>query len=107
VLGSMGTPHKVKVGKVEVFLCCEGCKHGKVDKQHWETIAQNMKQAQAQCPVMEKPLPDNAKSTVVNGRLVFVCCPPCTKKIAASPDTFLDEIDNLYQASIDSKNARR
>ncbi len=99
-LGLMGVPKKVRVGKMDVFLCCEGCQQGKVSNEHWTKIAQNIKAAQAKCPVMEKALPANAKSAVIEGRLVFVCCPPCTKKIANDPATHFAKIDNYYQASL-------
>lgn len=102
-LGSMGSPMKVKAGGMDVFLCCEGCKEGKVDQQHWATVRNNIKTAQAKCPVMEKALPANAKSTVVNGQLVFVCCPPCTKKIDKAPAKFLAKIDSYYMTSLGQK----
>lgn len=104
-LGSMGPPLRVKAGGMDLFLCCEGCKEGKVDKQHWATIRNNFKTAQAKCPVMEKALPANAKSTVVDGQLVFVCCPPCTKKIHKDPATFLPKIEAYYMASLRKNEA--
>jgi len=101
-LGSMGVPKKVRVGKMDVFLCCEGCEQGKVSNENWTKIAQNIKAAQGMCPVMEKALPANAKSAVIEGRLVFVCCPPCTKKIANDPATHFAKIDKYYQTSLSS-----
>lgn len=100
-LGSMGTPFKVRVGGMEVFLCCEGCKSGTIDRGHWSEIAKHIKDAQARCPVMDKELPANAKSAVVNGQLVYVCCPPCTKKIAADPAEYLSKVNAYYTASLD------
>ena len=99
-LGSMGSPVKVRAGELDLFLCCEGCKEGSVSREHWATIRENVAKAQGICPVMEKQLPAKAKSTVVNGQLVFVCCPPCTKKIAADPKTFLDKVDGYYQTAL-------
>ncbi len=96
-LGRMGVPKKVRVGKLDVFLCCEGCAEGKVSNELWAKVAENIKSAQGKCPVMEKPLPANAKSTIVNGQLVFVCCPPCIKKIEAAPTEYLTKIDRYYQ----------
>ena len=98
-LGSMGAPIKVKAGGMDLFLCCQGCKEGKVNKEHWATIRGNIAKAQGICPVMEKELPANAKSTVVNGQIVFVCCPPCTKKIEKDPAKFLAKVDSYYVAS--------
>jgi|GEM_PF-677980 len=103
-LGSTGTPQKVRVGELDVFLCCEGCKQGKISQAHWTTIAKNLKSAQAKCPVMEKALPANAKSTVVDGQLVFVCCPPCIKKLAAQPKKYSTKVADYYMSSISAES---
>jgi hypothetical protein len=99
-LGSMGTPVKVQVGQETVFLCCQGCLQGKISAEHWATIHANMARAQGKCPVMEKTLPASPKWTIVEGQVVFVCCPPCTQKIAADPATYLQKVDALYSASL-------
>jgi hypothetical protein len=99
-LGIMGTPIKRKIGKEEVFLCCEACTKGKVDRKHWGTIHANFAKAQGMCPVMKKPLPANPKWTVVDGQIVYVCCPPCVKKIEADPKTFVTKVASLYTASL-------
>lgn len=106
LLGAMGTPQKVRVGKMAVFLCCEGCKQDKINKTHWSAIAQNLKQAQGKCPVMEKALPANAKSTIVDGRLVFICCPPCTKKITADPNKYLAKVTDYYRQFLSARVAQ-
>jgi hypothetical protein len=33
------------------------------------------------------------KSTVVDGRKIFVCCPPCIEKIEADPSSFVLKVD--------------
>ena len=99
-LGTMGKPIRVKAGGMNLYLCCEGCKEGKVNQDHWATIQHNIAKAQGICPVMEKELPANAKSAVIEGQLVFVCCPPCTKKIEKDPRKFLGKIDSYYMASL-------
>lgn len=104
-LGSMGTPLKVNAGGMDLFLCCDACKTGKINNQHWATILGNIAKAQGICPVMEKELPANAKSTVVDGQLIFVCCPPCTKKIEKEPAKFLAKIDSYYMASLQQTTA--
>ncbi len=106
-LGSMGTPIKAKVGESTVFLCCKACLKGKVDPQHWATIHANIAKAQRICPVMKHELPKNPKWTIVEGQIVYVCCPPCTKKIAADPKTYLQQVDGLYTASLQAKQARK
>lgn len=93
-LGSMGPPVKVKVGEEEVaFLCCEGCVGKQIKAEHWATIQTNLATAQKICPVMGQPVDASMKSTVVNGRKIFVCCPPCIEKIKADPATYVAKLD--------------
>ncbi len=99
-LGDHGKPIKVKAGKEEIFLCCKGCLSEKINPQHWATIHANMARAQGKCPVMKKKLPANPKSVVVNGQTIYVCCPPCTKKIAANPGPFLSTVDTYYEQAL-------
>ena len=94
-LGSMGKPIKVKVGAEEVaFLCCKSCIGKQINAEHWTTIQTNLATAQKTCPVMGKPVDASMKSTVVNGRRIFVCCPPCIEKIQADPATFVANLDS-------------
>lgn len=102
-----GTPIKVKVGEETIFLCCKGCLKKKIDPKHWVTIHANFAKAQRICPIMKKELPKNPKWSIVNGQIVYVCCPPCTKKIDADPVTFLDKLDQLYTASLREDRLRR
>ncbi|HUG68077.1 MAG TPA: hypothetical protein VMM76_10005 [Pirellulaceae bacterium] len=108
-LGSMGKPIKAIVGeaKEEVFLCCKGCLRRKINAQHWATMRANIKKAQGICPVMKDELPEDAKSTIVEGQIVYVCCPPCTKKIAANAPAFLASIDELYLTSLKARETQR
>ncbi len=99
-LGTHGVPIAVKIGKEQVFLCCKGCTSGKVKPEHWATIHANFAKAQRICPVMKKELPKGAKWTVVEGQIVYVCCPPCIKKIEADPKAYLKQLDELYLASL-------
>ncbi len=106
-LGDHGPPIKVKVGEETVFLCCKGCLKKKINAKHWATIHANFAAAQRICPVMKHELPKKAKWIIVEGQIVFVCCPPCTKKIAADPKTYLQQVDKLYAAWLDTKKIRR
>lgn len=106
-LGSTGAPIKVMVGEESVFLCCKACLQKQINPQHWATIHANFAKAQRICPVMKHALPKNPKWTIVNGRIVYVCCPPCTKKIAADPETYLRQVDELYAASLGVRQSRR
>jgi hypothetical protein len=108
-LGEHGPPIKVTVGKSkeEVFLCCKACLKKKISAKHWGTIHSNVAKAQRICPIMKKPLPKNPKWTIVKGQVVYVCCPPCTKKIVADPRKYLPQVDALYTATLRTKNSRR
>jgi hypothetical protein len=106
-LGEHGAPIKVKIGEEVMFLCCRGCLERQVNPQHWATIHANFAKAQRICPVMKHELPANPKWTIVEGQIVYVCCPPCTKKIAADPKSFLQQVDQLYLASLQAKKQVR
>lgn len=106
-LGSMGEPLKVQVGKETVFLCCKGCLRRQINPQHWATIHANFAAAQRICPVMKHELPKSPKWTIVEGQIVYVCCPPCTDKIEADPATFLRHVDKLYTASLRARRTPR
>jgi hypothetical protein len=83
-LGEHGPPVRVVVGdqEQELFLCCKACLKKQINPEHWATIHANTFQAQHRCPVMKNPLPADASWQIVNGRVVFVCCPPCFDKMA-------------------------
>ncbi len=106
-LGDHGPPIKVKIGEEEVFLCCKGCLQGQVNPKHWGTIHANFAAAQGKCPVMEKALPKTPKWTIVNGQIVYICCPPCTAKIKADPAKFLAKVDEYYSASLSTRRTTR
>ena len=106
-LGSMGTPIKVKVGEETVFLCCKGCMKQKIKPEHWATIHANAAKAQRICPVMKHEISKNPKWTIVEGQVVYVCCPPCKKKVAADPQKYLRAVDALYAASLDARKKLR
>jgi hypothetical protein len=93
-LGSRGEPIKVKVGENEIaFLCCQDCVGKPINAEHWATIQANLATAQETCPIMGKPIDASMKSTVVNGRKIFVCCPPCIDKINADPAAIVAKLD--------------
>ena len=93
-LGAVGDPVKIKVGEQEhAYLCCQACVGQKIKAEHWKTVLVNLAKAQGVCPVMEKPVDASMKSTVVNGRRIFVCCPPCIEKIQADPNGYVDKLN--------------
>jgi len=105
-LGAHGQPIKAKIGEEVVFLCCKACLSGKVSPQHWATIHANFAKAQGKCPVMNKPLPKNPKWTVVNGRIVYICCPPCSKKITADPKKYVAMVDQFYSTHLKARQSQ-
>lgn len=104
-LGSMGDPIKVTVGPQheEIFLCCKGCLKRSINPEHWTTIHANIAKAQGRCPIMKKELPAGAKWTVVQGEIIYVCCPPCIEKIEAHPEESLRQVDAFYAAYLSSR----
>ena len=102
-LRAMGGPLKANVGGQTVFLCCKGCFGKKISAANWSKVMANLAAAQKICPVMKRPLPKNAVSTVVAGRRVFVCCKPCTKKIAADPKKYLAIVDSQLKKNIKTR----
>ena len=105
-LGDHGDPIRAKIGEQEVFLCCKSCKNGKVKKEHWTKIHKNFATAQGICLVMENDLPKNPEWTIVNGRLFYVCCPPCIEKIEADPDAYATKLDAIYAAHVKQPDSR-
>jgi len=84
-LRSMGGPVKAEVGGATVFLCCKGCFGKPLDQNHWSQVQANIAAAQGMCPIFKKGLGDRPVPVVVNHRLLYVCCKPCTKKVQADP----------------------
>ncbi len=106
-LGSMGPPIKVKIGDEVLFLCCKSCLQGKVNPKHWATIHAHFAKAQGICPVMKDKLPENPKWTIVDGQIVYVCCPKCIEEITADPKPYLRAVDGLYLASLRARSSTR
>lgn len=96
-LGEHGDPVKVRIGQEVIFVCCEACLEREVNREHWATIHANFARAQAICPVMEKELPAQPKWTIVEGQIVYVCCPPCVDKIQEESAKYLAAVDSAYE----------
>lgn len=95
-LGADGDPLKARIGEQEIFLCCARCQSGKVQKEHWTKIHENFANAQKICLVMDNDLPEKPEWTIVEGRIFFVCCPPCIEKIRQDPDAYVKKLDAIY-----------
>ena len=48
-LGGHGVPVKVKVGELEVFICCKPCLEKKINSKYWSAMHQNIAAAQEIC----------------------------------------------------------
>lgn len=87
--------------KEVLYVCCEACLKSEPDAKHVEQIRTNFAKAQGHCLVMaENEISAESKHGIVNGQFVFVCCPPCVKKMTADPAKFLAMLDDLYEASL-------
>lgn len=85
--------------KEALYVCCEECLKGKPEEKHLEKIRSNFAKAQAHCLVMtDNEISGESKIGIVEEHAVFVCCPPCIKKMQASPEKFLKKLDDLYEA---------
>ncbi|QDV78334.1 hypothetical protein [Botrimarina mediterranea] len=115
-LGGMGTPLKVTGLRRDIYLCCKGClKMLEKDPEKYLAMLPPLPEsakpevvkataadarfvaAQRICPVMDGPLDGmgGPYKTVVEGRVVYLCCPGCAKKLHANPGVYLDKLAKL------------
>ena len=87
--------------KEVLYVCCKDCLKSKPDPKYLDKIRGNFAKAQGHCLVMtDNEVSEKSKHGIVEGHAVFVCCPPCIKKMTASPEKFLSKLDDLYEASL-------
>ncbi len=107
-LGSMGKPIPVTIGNQTVYVCCAGCIDAvKRDPQKYlnskpakpsalPTTEEDADAIAAQkiCPVMDEPLGGMGKpyKTIVDGQVVYLCCPGCAKLLHANPSEYLAKL---------------
>ena len=103
-LGSQEAPVKVQVGKEHILLANQECVGQKIDPALWQTVQSNLAKAQGICPVMEKEVDSTMESTIVNGRRIYVCCPPCINKIEAEPTKYALWLTEQFQAYVDDRS---
>lgn len=99
----MGLPVKTRIDGQIFFVCCNACTGRPGQQSYLARIKKNLREAQAECTVMKKPLPEDAKSVVAKGRLIFVCCPPCIQKIEAAPEKHTKVLNALYEKNLSTK----
>lgn len=102
-LDSNGGPIRTQAGGRTVFVCCRDCLGKDVPADIWAEVLVNWREAQGKCPVMDRALPANARSVVVEGRTVFVCCPPCIPRIQAEPARYLAIVDQFLAENLDGE----
>ncbi|QDU57921.1 eL24 family ribosomal protein [Aeoliella mucimassa] len=111
-LGSMGSPIKVTGLDRDVYLCCQGCLKA-LEKSPEKYLAKlpplptpkpvvvlatkddaAFVAAQKLCPVMDEPLDamGGPYKTVVEGKVVYLCCPGCAKMLNAEPEKYLAKL---------------
>ncbi len=87
--------------KEVLYVCCKDCLQSKPDAKYLEKIRSNFAKAQSQCLVMtDNEVSEKSKHGIIAGHFVYVCCPPCVKKMTASPEKYLSKLDDLYEASL-------
>jgi hypothetical protein len=87
--------------KEVLYVCCKDCLKSKPDAKYLDIIRSNFAKAQGHCLVMtDNEVSEKSKHGIVEGHAVFVCCPPCIKKMTAAPEKFLAMLDDLYEASL-------
>ncbi|MCU0706882.1 MAG: hypothetical protein MUF23_01170 [Pirellula sp.] len=89
--------------KERLFVCCEECVEGKPDPEYLKTIMERQAKAQAQCLVMENEVTSQSKSQIIGGYRVFVCCPPCFKKVDKSQEKYFAKLDEMHEKFLRSK----
>ena len=67
----------------------------------WAQLRPALIAAQQTCPVADRRLPEHPAWTVVGGRVVFVCCPPCGTQVQADQEKYFRKLDDSM------KNGRR
>ena len=87
--------------KEVLYVCCADCLKSKPDAKYLDKIRGNFSKAQGNCLVMtDNEVSEKSKLGIVEGHAVFVCCPPCIKKMTAASEKFLVKLDDLYEASL-------
>ncbi len=87
--------------KEVLYVCCEACLKSKPDAKPLDNIRSNFAKAQGHCLVVtENEISAESKHGIIDGQFIYVCCPPCVKKMSAEPAKFLSRLDDLNEASL-------
>lgn len=107
-LGSMGAPIPVTIDSHTIYVCCAGCIDA-VKANPNKYLANKLESkvvpitevdakfvaAQKLCPVLDMPLDSmgGPYKTILEGRVVYLCCPGCVKKLTASPQHYFAKLE--------------
>lgn len=83
--------------KEQLFVCCDKCVTGTPDSKYLEKIRERQASAQRECLVMENEVSSESKSQIIGGYRIFVCCPPCFKKVEKAQDKYFSKLDSLHE----------
>lgn len=83
--------------KESLYVCCDKCVDGKPDTNYVEKIRARQADAQGVCLVMENAVTATSKSQIIGGYRIYVCCPPCFKKVEKSQDKYFSKLDSLHE----------
>jgi len=120
-LGADGAPHKVMIGEISIFVCCEGCIEDAEagGKKTLEMVKKLMKasatlakmpakdraaaEAQKYCAIANKNFLGSMGAPIrleLDGEPVFLCCKGCVGKAKADPTGTLAKVDALKKAGL-------
>jgi hypothetical protein len=102
-LGEQGKPIKLTnpESKEVLYVCCKECLKQSPDTKYLDQIRNNFAKAQGHCLVMaDNEVSAKSKHGIIEGQFIYVCCPPCIKKMAAAPKKYLAALDDLYESSL-------
>lgn len=98
---SVAFTHTDPETKEQLYVCCKGCVKGTPKDEHLAVIAESLAAAQKHCLVMkDNEITPESKTAIINGQRIYICCPPCTRKMANSPEPYLKELDRLHGIAV-------
>lgn len=83
--------------KEQLYVCCEKCVSETPDDKYLEKIRARQAKAQKDCLVMDNEISTDSKSQIIGGYRIFVCCPPCFKKVDKAQEKYFSKLDSLHE----------
>ncbi|MEM7456581.1 MAG: hypothetical protein AAF456_19710 [Planctomycetota bacterium] len=88
------------------YLCCDGCSEGAPNADHMAAIHARRVEAQAECPMMPKPVTSESPSGLVNGQRVWVCCPRCARGLDSRGEDALEKVNVTLASYVAAEQAQ-